>query len=287
MKKVLLSSVYLFAFLSLVLSSCDKEESEEPETKPSASMSALIDSVSWSADQSGGTVTNGILGVAGTKAQGQTITLTVSQLGLGGFGFDNQSTINVASVIDGNVTYTTNSAQGCHGQMYISEINETDSVISGIFSFKAYSPFGKGFIEVTEGTFSNLPYTAQLPATSDNNLVVDIDGSTFTPSSVNAMVAMGKITISASDGQITQTVGITVNEDIEIGTYDMGGMFGSVIGQYNLGTTVIMIANEGEMIITKHDMGNNILEGTFEFEASEMIGTNSASLTNGSFVVNY
>ncbi len=286
MKKVLLLSVYLFATLSLILSSCDKEESEE-ENPPAASMSAIIDSVSWTADQSGCTVTNGITGVAGTKAQGQTITLTVSQLALGGFGMDNQSTINVASVVDGNVTYTTNSAQGCHGQMYISEINTTDSVISGTFSFKAYSPFGKGFIEVTEGKFSNLPFTNELPATPDNSLVVDIDGSTFTPATVYTAVMMGKIMITASDAQMTKTVGITIEGDLEAGTYDMGGMFGSVIGQYNLGTTVIMIANEGEMIITKHDMGNNILEGTFEFEASEMIGANSASLTNGSFVVNY
>ena len=101
------------------------------------------------------------------------------------------------------------------------------------------------------------------------------------------MVAMGKINISASDAQITQTVGITIDEGLEAGTYDIGGFFGSVTGQYNIGTEVLMMANEGEMIITKHDMENNILEGTFEFEASEMIGTNSASLTNGSFVVNY
>ena len=286
MKNVLLLSVYLFAVFSVVLSGCKKDETEEQDTK-NASMTAKIDDVDWSATQAGGTVTNGILGVAGTKAQGQTITLTVSQLASGGFGFDNQSTINVASVIDGNVTYTTNSAQGCYGQMFISEVNETDSVISGTFSFKAYSPFSKGFIEVTEGSFSNIPFTSELPATPDNSLEVDIDGSAFIAASVNASVLMGKIMISASDSQMTKTVGFTMNEDIAVGTYDIGGLFGPVTAQYNIGTTILMSATSGELVITKHDTGQNILEGTFEFEAEELLGSNSASLTNGSFVINY
>jgi len=286
MKKVLLLSIHLFVSLSLILSSCDKEESEEPETNPSASMTAKIDDVDWSANQTGCSVSNGQAGIVGVASQGQTITLSLNEFkeGITPLEFNGSS---VGIVMNGNVTYATNADPDCNGIVNISSINTTDSVISGTFEFYAYSPFGKGFVSVSEGSFSNVPFTTELPATPDNSLIVDIDGSTFTASSVNAMVAMGKINISASDAQITQTVGITIDEGLEAGTYDIGGFFGSVTGQYNIGTEVLMMANEGEMIITKHDMENNILEGTFEFEASEMIGTNSASLTNGSFVVNY
>jgi len=88
--------------------------------------------------------------------------------------------------------------------VYISEINTTDSTLSGNFDFKAYSPYGKGFIEVTDGLFSNIPFTNEIPATPDNSFEVDIDGTTFTPTSINASSIMGKIMITASDSQVSK-----------------------------------------------------------------------------------
>jgi len=285
MKKVMFLSMIIIAAFSVVITSCEKDETEE-ENPPTASMSATIDGEAWTSDQSGCTVTNGITGIAGTKAQGQTITMTVSQFQEGGYGFSFESTINVAALTNGNVTYTTNSAQGCTGQVYISEINTTDSTLSGNFDFKAYSPYGKGFIEVTDGLFSNIPFTNEIPATPDNSFEVDIDGTTFTPTSINASSIMGKIMITASDSQVSKTIGITVENDITVGTHEMSS-FGDVIGQYNIGTTIIMSASSGTLELTKHDQVAKVLEGTFEFEAEEMLGTNSASLTNGGFTISY
>ncbi|MCD4730713.1 MAG: hypothetical protein K8R74_08950 [Bacteroidales bacterium] len=286
MKKILLLSFYLFAALSLILSGCHKEESEEPETNPSASMSAKIDDVDWSATQAGCSISNGIAGIVGTAPQSQTIILTLSEFSEGIIPLEFNGT-SVGAVTDGNVTYTTNSDPQTSGIVIITYINNADSLVSGTFEFYAYSPFGNGFVSVSDGNFTNVPFTNELPPIPDNSLVVDIDGSTFTPATVNASLLMGKIMISASNAQVTKTIGISIEENLTDGTYDIGGMFGSVSGQYNIGTSVIMIANEGELVITKHDMNNNILEGTFEFEAAELIGTNSASLTNGNFVVNY
>ena len=285
MKKALLLSVYLSATLSLILSSCDKEDEEEQEPI-TASMTAKIDDVDWSANQAGCSVTNGIAGISGTAPQSQTIVITLSEFkeGITPLEFNGSST---AAVTDGNVTYTTNSDHEAGGIVRITSINTTDSLVSGTFEFIAYSFFNKGYISVSEGNFSNIPFTNQFPATPDNSLEVDIDGSAFDVASVNASVLMGKIMISASNAQVTKTIGISIEENLTDGTYDIGGMFGSVTGQYNIGTSVIMIANEGELVITKHDMDNNILEGTFEFEAAELLGINSASLTNGTFVVNY
>lgn len=285
MKKSLFLSMFAIATFSLVITSCKKDETEV-ENPPTATMSATIDGVAWTADQSGCTVINGVTGVAGTQAQGQTITITVSKFKEGGYSLYYESQVNVGIVTDGNVSYTTNSDQACNGQMYISEINTNDSTISGNFYFKAYSPFGKGFIEVTDGVFSNIPFTNELPPTPENSFEVDIDGTTFTPSSINATSAMGKIMITASDSQVSQTVGITVEKDIAVGTHEIS-FFGDVIGQYNIGTTILMSASSGTLVLTKHDQVQKVLEGTFDFEAEEFMGTNSASLTNGSFSISY
>jgi len=48
-----------------------------------------------------------------------------------------------------------------------------------------------------------------------------------------------------------------------------------------------MSASSGTLELTKHDQVAKVLEGTFEFEAEEMLGTNSASLTNGGFTISY
>lgn len=288
MKKFTILSICLFATFSLIISSCKKDDSNEEEqpNKPAASMTAKIDDVAWSANQSGCTVTDGKGGIAGVGFQAPSIIISLD-------GFSENTYLlefngnSVGVVNDGNITYSTNSDPMAGGSVTITSINTTDSLISGIFEFTAYSFFNKGYISVTEGTFTDIPFTDELPGNSDNSFEVDIDGSAFIPVSITASNIMGQLIISASDAQVTKTIGITVNEDITIGTYEMAGLFGSVTGLYNIGTSIIMPASSGELVVTKHDMDQNILEGTFEFEAEELLGTNSASLTNGSFSVMY
>jgi hypothetical protein len=286
MKNVLFLRMLLIAFALVLLNSCNKNDSDEEEPKLVTSMTALVDGESWTANQAGCSVINGITGIAGTEPQGYTITMTVKNFFVGGWGFSYNYETNVAVLTDGNVTYTTNSDPATSGKLTIDEINTKDSLVSGTFEFKAYSFFKKDFIYVTEGKFSNVPFTTKLPDTPDNSLEVDIDGITFTPSSVNASLMLGMIMITASDSQVSKTVGITLDSDIEIGIYEMSS-FGDVIGQYNLGTSILMSASSGTLEVTKHDKTQNILEGTFEFEAVELLGSNSASLTNGSFIVSY
>jgi len=160
MKKLLLIGILAFTAFSIIISGCKKDEDEnEEETTPKVGMSAKIDGVSWTADQAGCIVANVTTGIAGTKEQGQNITVTVSQFEEGEYSLLFESQVNVGAIIDSNVTYTTNINEACSGQVIISEINMTDSTISGNFDFVAYSPIGKGFIEVTEGKFEKIPFT--------------------------------------------------------------------------------------------------------------------------------
>ena len=288
MKKFTFIAILLIGF-SLVITQCDKNDDNNSDNNSNnntsqPAMSGSIDGVAWTAQQMGAQISNGILGIAGTALQQPSITITIKAFTEGTY-ILNQGSDAVAAVVDGNVAYTTNSDPEAGGTVTITTINKTDSVMSGTFEFKVYGFVGsKGFKEVTNGVFTNIPFTSELPSTPDNSLTVDIDGSAFTPATVNALVVAGKIIISASNTNVTETVGLTIDSDLGPGTYDFGVT--SVTGQYNVNNTP-MVASSGELTITNHNTTDNVLEGTFYFEASDFIGGGSKSLTNGSFSVNY
>ncbi|HPE57540.1 MAG TPA: DUF6252 family protein [Bacteroidales bacterium] len=281
MKKTNLIFPLLLVF-AFILTYCSKDDNKD-ESEPS--MTATIDGKSWSATQCACQYTQGIGGILGTAPQDKSITITILNFKEGTF-LLNYTSESAASVTDGNVTYTTNSDPQAGGYVIISSINTADSTVSGTFDFVAYSPYAKGFINIKDGTFNNLPFSASLPNTPDQVFTVVIDDELFEPSSIHAMKALGKITISTSNADASKTVGITITESLEPGSYSFS-IYGDAIGQYNLGTTVIMSSNSGKLNLTKHDKTNHVLEGTFYFEATEITGTNTASLSDGNFVVTY
>ncbi len=282
MKKITFILIVLLG-ISFLISGCKKKDDETPsDSKPQASMSAKIDGVDWTATQMGCSIANDIGGIAGSALQKPSIVISIKNMAVGTFVL-NQESESAGAVVDGNVTYTTNQDPQAGGTVIISSLNMTDSLVSGTFEFKAYSFFAKGFIQVTEGIFTNIPLSTTAPVTPNESLKVDIDGTTFTASSVSATNLMGKIIISGSDADYSTIVGITIPEDIEAGTY---GFDMTYIGQYTTGTSSLM-ANSGELIITNHDLTANKIEGTFNFEALNFITSETVSLTNGTFSVSY
>jgi len=287
MKKFFLLASLLLG-LSLLISQCDKKDDDNPDDNTNnntsqPAMTAKIDGTSWTAQQMGCQISNGVAGIAGTTLQQPSITITIQGFTTGTY-ILNQGSDAVAAVVDGNVAYTTNGDPEAGGTVVITDINKTDSVMSGTFEFKVYSFVGsKGFMNVTDGVFTNIPFSSEMPSTPDNSLSVDVDGTTFTAATVYASVIMGKIMITASNSDVSETVGITVPEDTEAGTYDFNFTY---IGQYNVGTSY-MSASSGELVITNHNTTDNVLEGTFNFEAENLITGDTKSLTNGSFSVNY
>lgn len=50
---------------------------------------------------------------------------------------------------------------------------------------------------------------------------------------------------------------------------------------------MILGADSGKVMITKHDVVNRVIEGTFYFNGSEFIGTETVKVTEGTFAGGY
>ncbi len=72
--------------------------------------------------------------------------------------------------------------------------------------------------------------------------------------------------------------------DTPVGNYTISQL-GSFTGSYITDST--WVAQSGTLIITKNNISNKHIEGTFEFEAEEFHSGDNKSFTNGLFTVDY
>jgi len=277
----------LALILSLAFVSCNNDDEEDDNDQGDPSMTALIDGQPWSSSQSSGSVYGGIIGVTGLSSDDKAITISLTGESTGTYILDQQLNHALAYTVDqSGVTpaYTSNGHADAGGTVVVSTINETDKLISGTFSTIVYRHTDSTFINITEGVFTDIPYITEAPQTS-NTMSVKIDGVLWTPPSVLGSIAAGKISISGNNSDVTQTVGLTMTDDIQAGTYNLVN-YGDYIGQYNL-PGVYMSATSGTLVITEHNTSTNTIKGTFNFEAEDMLSTASASITEGVFDVTY
>ena len=83
-------------------------------------------------------------------------------------------------------------------------------------------------------------------------------------------------------------MGLSFPVDITEGNHEIGSPFSSAeCGGTYLFNNTSYTANSGTLTITHHDALNKVVEGTFQFEASEFLGSATASLTEGSFYLAY
>ncbi len=187
----------------------------------------------------------------------------------------------------GALGYVSHAPMGL-GQVVVEEINEMDSLISGTFQFFGEEPSSGNTVEVAEGVFTDVKYSVETVTIGDNSLNVKIDGTDWEAVSVTGFVNGSKLTINATSADVSRTVGLTIPDDTPVGSYDIDSPFSSEYGgQYNADAQTFLTSDSGTLNISNHDLLNKVIEGTFSFEASEFVGSASASLTEGSFYVAY
>jgi Family of unknown function (DUF6252) len=313
-KRIRMKLKFVFAGIALCLfglMACEKETSFETGGTPTGDttdnnngggnnvtgdMRAKIDGAQWVADKTAAAARmNGRIAIAGLSIDGKTVAITLADSGVHQYTlyFDG---LNAGAYQDSSLAditaFTSNagsSAAETGGTLNITSIDEANKKISGTFSFKAKRETDETFRNITEGSFTNLTYSTTLPpGNSSDTLRVKIDGVDFTPTLIIGIDIFGNLSVSGSAASGYPTVGITVPSGTLPGTYELEGMFGTYIGQYNISNSQLLAASSGTLEILEHNTTTKRIRANFSFTAAPLLGTgSSAELTQGYFAVTY
>jgi len=297
----IITGIFLLAIICFGGSSCQKdftpsEADSTTTTTPGAngSFTAKIDGASFVANKAAQASRSlALISIAGQSTDGQTIVFTVADSGVHVYSLDINSMNAAAYTIDSNYAYTTNqgnSSLQSGGTLSITSIDTVKKTMSGTFSMKMFRALDQSQKNITEGVFTNIPYTTQAlpPSNSGDTFRVKIDGAQFAVYSTIGISTFGMLSVSASDQSVNKTVGITMPSDIVPGSFTFTAFGPSYIGQYNIGTSYL-VAGSGTLTILEHNTVTKRIRGNFNFDASEIpgIGTKTAKLTEGYFSLVY
>jgi len=269
-------------------------EEENPTVEPPTTtslMTAKVDGQNWAAESAGVLIQVNRIGISGLAADGSVMILSLEDNGEGIYELtDNSLSAGAYSSGDGSDAFTSNtSAEG--GGVEITELNWQDSTMSGTFFFTGARSIPAGEIKIEVGEFNKIPVRTELVSVNEfNKIAVQVDGNLFEPEVVTAQIDpfTNAINIIGTGANGVPTVALFLPKNIVEGTYNLGTPgFADYGAQYNIDDTKFLGAESGQVTITKHDQSVKIIEGTFFFEAAELAGGATASLTEGSFMVTY
>lgn len=298
MKKAIIYTLLLVG--GWFISSCRKEYSIENGNAQMANFVAEIDGVHWQSAVSTEQVTmiQGLINITGISVDNLEISMTLSGTGPGVYTL-NQRSASLATYanIDSSFVYayTTNEAPDtaqAGGVVDITSIDSVDQTMSGTFSFNVYRSVDGGQRSITQGVFTNLPYTSGLPTTSnEDTLTATIDAQAWTGKSIQAATNAGELTIVGSSADGSQSVGLLMPSNSAPGVYQLDGSNPSYIGVYTVlaGTnTTGLVSNSGILTVIGNNTTTSRINGTFRFTAASTTDpTDVHYITTGYFSVYY
>jgi len=292
----------LMMVFGLALTSCNNDENdiEVPEDNPvttSGIMTCKINGSTWQSTTAASVIGNGLINVTGQiTSTGEMITMTL-----------NAETATVNSLAQGTGSFaaykeTSSSATsfvshtaGGSGTTSVTQINTSNHTVSGTFMFTGVRTTDYTLVQITEGVFTNIPYTEEAAATFNNTFDADIDGVAFNPTLIYAASAFNMISITGYENGSFPSIGISLPDDVTPGTYTTSA-WGSNKILYNASQNTGSNADgsysgtPGTIIVTSHNTSAKTIEGTFSCTAVPVTGsnaTNNYAITNGVFSVEY
>ena len=281
------------ALIAFVMLGCSKDDDGNNDgnnnnNPPASGLTAKIDGAAWTSSLNIVTIKDGMTSIVGSTAKGTTLTINIVSDSTGTYQLDDSS-VHTAMLVDGSGTYTSAGDSLAGGEVVISDIDTTDSTITGTFYFDLYD-FSGGKKSVTEGTFTNLKFTSGNNGGGGNNgdgtMQMDVDGTTWTPGTVTSASALGLITLAGVDDGTNHKILFLLPDTISTGTYEWADL-GIMALTYVTEDDIPLYPDSGSLHITTHNTTTNLFEGTFDFEATDMGNSTSVSVTNGAFSVNY
>jgi hypothetical protein len=180
------------------------------------------------------------------------------------------------------------------GSLIITAVT-ADTLLTGTFTYNLKDPVSGIVKKITAGVFTKVKIlnNKTIVSTGSNTFAVKVDGTALVPTQITGISAFGKVSIVASDG--TKSVSITVPTTAVAGNYTMDFFGSEYIGQYNptFSTTAtnyfVASTATSKLTITEHNTTTKSLKGTFNFKATDFVGTSTKTylLTEGTFAVKY
>lgn len=241
----------------------------------------------------------GLINISGRSADKKYLTITLADSGVHRYILADDAW-NAAALVDSNeanlFSYTTNQGEyprQAGGEVTITSIDTDKKTISGHFAFKVFREMDGGQKTITEGSFTNLPYTTTLPpASAKDTFQVKIDGASWTPQSITGAVIpmMNQIAINAANAAGTKAVGLVFPSTITPGSYTLDLFGGTYIGQYNPDSNPAhaKASVSGTLTIAEHNTATRRIRGHFNFRGEELLSPqNFAVISDGYFSVGY
>jgi hypothetical protein len=293
----------------IVFSSCQKEVDPSIIANPNppgatGNLKAKIDGTQWVANSAeGASRMLGLISIGGRSTDRKYLSITLTDSGVHNYTLDNMS-MNAASYIDSNlanaVNFTTNQGMGpgdAGGLVNITSIDVANKRISGTFSFRVFRQMDGAQRTLTEGSFTNLPYTTTLPpGASTDTFKVKIAGTLWVPPTVLGSKTPAvppltpQIVVTGTSADGTKSVGIFMPGGITPGNYTFDLFGATYIGLYNPDTDPSH--SQGSMSGTLTILSNNTttrrIRGNFNFHAEALLNPLlNTELTEGYFSVSY
>ena len=285
-------SIALLALTGYACSS-DGDGDEEPG-KVAGAIVATIDGETWKTSTTSAIIINGTITIAGTKADGSNLTLSVMTSTTAG---SYPVTGEDASVPDAIISFNEGSGvdyvssyyeDGVEvGRIVITEIDTENETISGTFYGKVLrlAPSETELI-IETGSFTEIPYVEETEPAEDNSGSAKINGDAFTPNIIGATKSFGNILINLSLNG-TKTIAINVADNATVATHNFGSIGDDYYAMYTVSSTS-NVSTSGSVVITLHNTTTKRIEGTFSFQAEPFpMGGTAVSITNGTFAVSY
>ncbi len=280
----MMRSAFLLATTCLFLFSCSKTEDEI--VKSTREFSAKIDGKSWSSSQTQASIYNGSITIVGEAIDGSIITISLNGDSVGVYGMDQSSPSTCIYSSGSGKGFTTAGGASGDGQVLIEEINNTENKMSGSFHFTGVRSSDDSVVNVTEGRFVNIPFGNLPIGLEDNNLTVDINGSSWRPFDVSGFTAFKTLFITAIDADGTRTLNFELPYDIGPGKYELN-YFTEYKALYISSDGRKHYAVRGTIEIASHNLVNQEIEADFNIYMEEHDGTDIVDLTKGNFKVKY
>lgn len=297
MKIIKLLPAFLILFTAIGFVSCesepvdpvflDYEEENDPEVT-GGSFTVNIDGEAFTATMAQASIAEGVIAIAGAAGtNGENVSILVGNTAVGTY---NDALLVYTPSAASEFGYWNYNAEGeSTGSVTITNIDTENQTISGVFNFTGYWSNDEEDFEpvmLTNGTFTNIPYTGSLENNDGEYLKANIDGVDKSYNTLFALTVGDNLNISGSVFEPNEVLQLRMPLNITPGTYQFGNdISDDVSGEYNT-PDISYESVSGTLTIISNE--NGVIKGEFEFTAAEFFDeTDTIEITNGEFNVGY